>query len=109
MKNVFCEVKCQSDKIKKYNNYIFIKKWKSILIRKIMKDLKKMIEMGVNIKTEFHVGIVTVTMIAILKDQNQGINIRKVQVRNIKNLDAEIPLNRVNLIKNLRNTKAEEG
>ena len=75
-----------------------------------MKDLKKMINIGVNIKTEFHVGTVTVTMIAIPRDQNQGVNIQKVQVRNIKNLDTEIPLNRVNLIKRiLLNIKAEEG
>lgn len=74
-----------------------------------MKDQKRTIRIDINIKVEFLVRTVTVTMIAILKDQSRDINILKAVVKNIKNVDTEIFQNHANLIKNPRNIKAEEG
>lgn len=74
-----------------------------------MKDQKRTIRIDINIKVEFLVRTVTVTMIAILKDQSRDINTLKAVVKNIKNVDTEILQNHANLVKNPRNIKAEEG
>lgn len=74
-----------------------------------MKDQKRTIRIDINIKVEFLVRTVTVTMIAILKDQSRDINTLKAVVKNIKNVGTEILQNHANLVKNPRNIKAEEG
>lgn len=74
-----------------------------------MKDQKRTIRIDININVEFLVRTVTVTMIAILKDQSRDINTLKAVVKDIKNVDTEILQNHANLVKNPRNIKAEEG